>query len=236
MSDLWWTKWHWDRLYSRVLRLSAVSIYPRTSPGGWRICQLVAAVQRHGLTPSTWTRTELPGSGTWRFNTTDTKIWRGNVPEPTYIPKILHNVIFLLDLPRDRFQDTSLYSFSNTCNPPESKFVSLCVISLLERRFLRLYSTEWKDDRWMMNCKGCGRKRSWPNLRQYPGMCLEDWGKPRNSQSIQLICGSRVEPGTWRTRSRIVNRSATTFGPLKVRNHLPRPYKTINTLIFVFKT
>jgi hypothetical protein len=25
----------------------------------------------------------------------------------------------------------------------------------------------------MMNWKGCGRKRSWPNLRYYPYICLE---------------------------------------------------------------
>jgi hypothetical protein len=25
----------------------------------------------------------------------------------------------------------------------------------------------------MMSCKGCGRKRSWPNLRKYPDICLE---------------------------------------------------------------
>jgi hypothetical protein len=25
----------------------------------------------------------------------------------------------------------------------------------------------------MMNWNGCGRKRSWPNLRYYPGICPE---------------------------------------------------------------
>jgi hypothetical protein len=25
----------------------------------------------------------------------------------------------------------------------------------------------------MINWKGCGRKRSWPNLRYYPGICPE---------------------------------------------------------------
>jgi hypothetical protein len=28
MSDLWWTKWHWDRFFSRVLRFSPVSFIP----------------------------------------------------------------------------------------------------------------------------------------------------------------------------------------------------------------
>jgi hypothetical protein len=32
-----------------------------------------------------------------------------------------------------------------------------------------------------MNWKGCGRKRSWPNLRYYPGICLEGLGKPRKT-------------------------------------------------------
>jgi hypothetical protein len=35
------------------------------------------------------------------------------------------------------------------------------------------YSVEWKDDTWMMNRKGCGRKQSWPNISYYPGICLE---------------------------------------------------------------
>jgi hypothetical protein len=26
--DLWWTKWHWDRFFSRVLRFSPVSFIP----------------------------------------------------------------------------------------------------------------------------------------------------------------------------------------------------------------
>jgi hypothetical protein len=30
-----------------------------------------------------------------------------------------------------------------------------------------VYSVEWRGDKWKMNLKGCGRKRSWPNLRCY---------------------------------------------------------------------
>jgi hypothetical protein len=26
------------------------------------------------------------------------------------------------------------------------------------------------EEKWMMSCKGCGRKRSWPILRHYPGL------------------------------------------------------------------
>jgi hypothetical protein len=32
-----------------------VALHVHTSPGGWTIGPLVAAVQRHTLTPSTWT-------------------------------------------------------------------------------------------------------------------------------------------------------------------------------------
>jgi hypothetical protein len=61
MWDLWWTKWHWDRFLVRVLKFfpcrynSTVALCTHTSPGGWTICPLMAAVQRHGLTPSTGT-------------------------------------------------------------------------------------------------------------------------------------------------------------------------------------
>jgi hypothetical protein len=32
-----------------------------------------------------------------------------------------------------------------------------------------------------MNCKGCGRKRSWPNLKYYPDIFLEGLNKTRIS-------------------------------------------------------
>lgn len=37
-------------------------------------------------------------------------------------------------------------------------------------------SSAWKD-LWIMNWKGSGRKQSWPNLRYYPGICLEELRK-----------------------------------------------------------
>jgi hypothetical protein len=40
-------------------------------------------------------------------------------------------------------------------------------------QYLRLYSIEWENDRQMMNCKGFGRKRSWPNWRY--------WRKPQKT-------------------------------------------------------
>jgi hypothetical protein len=31
-------------------------------------------------------------------------------------------------------------------------------------QWLRLYSVEWRGNKWMMKWKGCGRKRPWPNF------------------------------------------------------------------------
>jgi hypothetical protein len=41
--------------------------------------------------------------------------------------------------------------------------------SSIYRRFvLRIYSVEWEDNMWMMNCKRCGRNRSWNNFKAQP--------------------------------------------------------------------
>jgi hypothetical protein len=46
----------------------------------------------------------------------------------------------------------------------------------------RLHRVEWKDGKWMMNWKVCGRKWSWLNLRYF---CWRDWRKPqKNSAGI----------------------------------------------------
>jgi hypothetical protein len=54
-------EWHWGRFLSWVLRFSAVTIIPPwlsiLISGGWIIDSLVAAVQRHSLTPPSWTTT-----------------------------------------------------------------------------------------------------------------------------------------------------------------------------------
>jgi hypothetical protein len=42
---------------------------------------------------------------------------------------------------------------------------------------LRIYGVEWKNGRWILNWKGCGKKRSWLILRCYPGICLKDMTK-----------------------------------------------------------
>jgi hypothetical protein len=37
-----------------------------------------------------------------------------------------------------------------------------------------------------MNCKECGRKQPWPNLRYYHGICLEEMKRGKLSLDIQL--------------------------------------------------
>jgi hypothetical protein len=46
-----------------------------------------------------------------------------------------------------------------------------------------------------MNWKGCGSKRSWPNLRHYPG-CLEGLRKiTKNLRQDSQFPGRDVKPG-----------------------------------------
>jgi hypothetical protein len=48
-----------------------------------------------------------------------------------------------------------------------SKRFTVFICSLFDDAFsvIRLYSIEWKDNRWMINWKGFGRKWSWPNFK-----------------------------------------------------------------------
>jgi hypothetical protein len=48
----------------------------------------------------------------------------------------------------------------------------------------RLCSVEWYHDRWMMNWKGFGRKRSWPNQDTIPAFAWKNWGKSQKPQDI----------------------------------------------------
>jgi hypothetical protein len=52
-----------------------------------------------------------------------------------------------------------------------------------------------------MNLKARGRKRSWPNLKYYPNICLENWEKPYKTQSAQRVSGLRFKPGTFRIQN-----------------------------------
>jgi hypothetical protein len=53
------------------------------------------------------------------------------------------------------------------------------------------YRIEWNDDIITMNSRGCGRKRSFPNLRFYPGICLE--GLRKTTKASVRIAGLRAE-------------------------------------------
>jgi hypothetical protein len=49
---------------------------------------------------------------------------------------------------------------------------------------------------WVMNWKECGRKRSWPNLRYYPNICLEDLRKStKNLSQDSRYPGWDLNPG-----------------------------------------
>jgi hypothetical protein len=49
---------------------------------------------------------------------------------------------------------------------------------------LRVYSFEWKDDRWTMNWKRCRMKRSWPDFKviswHFPGRTEENHENPQS--------------------------------------------------------
>jgi hypothetical protein len=69
-------------------------------------------------------------------------------------------------------------------------FLYLFIFSLLTTlcQQLRLCSVEWRDDKWMMNCKRFGRKRFWHNLRYYISICLEGMRKTmKTSVSITSL-------------------------------------------------
>jgi hypothetical protein len=83
----------------------------------------------------------------------------------------------------------------------------------------------------MINCKGCGKKWSWPNLRHYPGMCLEGLRKTSKPPSGDLVSGSRLEPWTTQIWSRSVYHSTTAFGT----NHENKYYVQIPIFSNVFQ-
>jgi hypothetical protein len=56
----------------------------------------------------------------------------------------------------------------------------------------------------MMNWKGSGRKQSWPNLRYYPAISLEELKKTTKASLSIALLGPRFEPGTSRIGSRSV--------------------------------
>jgi hypothetical protein len=44
-----------------------------------------------------------------------------------------------------------------------------------------IQSIKWKDDCWMMNCKGLGRLQSWPAWGTIPAFAWKDYGKPQKN-------------------------------------------------------
>jgi hypothetical protein len=52
MWDLWWTKWHYDRFFLRVLRFSPANIIPSSLSNSYHLGDEQYAVQRRNVTPS----------------------------------------------------------------------------------------------------------------------------------------------------------------------------------------
>jgi hypothetical protein len=52
MWDLSWTKWHWDRFFSKIFSVPLSVSFHHDSPLSYIIWRIkTAAVQRHSLTP-----------------------------------------------------------------------------------------------------------------------------------------------------------------------------------------
>jgi hypothetical protein len=52
------------------------------------------------------------------------------------------------------------------------------------------------NERMVMNLKGCGRKRSWPNVRNPPDICREGLRKNTKTLSQDSWCaGEDLNPG-----------------------------------------
>jgi hypothetical protein len=63
-----------------------------------------------------------------------------------------------------------------------------------------------------MDRKRCGVKRSWPNLRCYPGICLDELSKTTKTLSNNSRCtGWDLNSGTPEYEAGMLNQSPTTF-------------------------
>jgi hypothetical protein len=62
-----------------------------------------------------------------------------------------------------------------------------------------------------MNWKGCGRKRSWPNLRYYPGICLGLRKTTKNLSQDSRTPGRDLNPGPPKYEARVQTISTTTY-------------------------
>jgi hypothetical protein len=68
---------------------------------------------------------------------------------------------------------------------PNTCLFVVCLTMLLQ--LFRLHGVECKDNRWMMNWKGYGRKRLWPNFRYHTSTCLEGLSKTTKT-SVRIAC------------------------------------------------
>jgi hypothetical protein len=67
-------------------------------------------------------------------------------------------------------------------------FICLFVACFTKFFQLRLYSVEWKGDKWIMNCKEFGRKWSWPNFELLPR------NSPRILRKITTLIQDSLSP------------------------------------------
>jgi hypothetical protein len=74
-------------------------------------------------------------------------------------------------------------------------------------QYLRICNIQWRDNKWIMNCKGFGKKRTWPNLRYYPGICLEGLRKPWKTSVMITGLQPEILIGTSWIQSSSVNPS-----------------------------
>jgi hypothetical protein len=65
----------------------------------------------------------------------------------------------------------------------------------------------------MMNCKGCGRTRSWPNLRYYPDIFLGTEENYENLSPDSRSPGRDMNPGSPKYEAEVLT---TTFGPYRL--------------------
>jgi hypothetical protein len=107
------------------------------------------------------------------------------------------------------------------------RFIIVMVGSLFNDAFsvTRLYSV---DDRmiseWWWIGKDLVESGRGLILMYYPGIRWWDWGKLRKACQDSRSPEPRIEPGTYRIRSRRVNHSTTTFGHYRVDkdNHIKK--------------
>jgi hypothetical protein len=83
----------------------------------------------------------------------------------------LYSIIFSLkgEMPNS-FLISSFLIWSNLVNTYIFYLFVVHLTTLFQQ--LKLCCVEWNGDKWMMNWKGCGRKRSLHNLRKYLGIYL----------------------------------------------------------------